>query len=224
MKRLIVFCLFFVTSFVFAQEFAVKMNADAATLKRMSTFVSNFTEVSEVEPSAISKNPTLEEYIQFAVWHFIINVKASRLHKTKPILSDGKRYPTVGVSAEDVISIIKRYFDVDLSKEIQALKPRPYNWENASPAYDGNYFITTHGHSPDEPPESECHCGGSAGPATVTAAYVYKDEIMMLGTCGEIKVYARAKNHVWKGKPTWALLEMTVNKLPQVPYVLKDEK
>ena len=173
----------------------------ASQLKKMSTFLSNFTEVGmrdfTAEEVLDPKNPA--EMIHFGIWHHWLNT----FHRTiKP--SNNRQHGDAMIDGVYVKESLKRYFDYDL-KELPSVKYPD----------DSEYLYYSDG--------IRYYFDGADGEATyyakVTKAVRLPDgRIQMTGYIyndtneepGDIlgSFTALARPHTWKGKATWAIISM----------------
>ena len=172
-----------------------KMTVSAEDLKRMSTFLSNFTEVGYYEIQDISQI-AFEELIYFGVRHNLINNKNLIKQRAGGILS---------IEGKSVIESIKKYLALDIKpSELQSVSCFGQDYD-----YEGGSYIF-----PAEKLDDNVYY------ARVTDAYKDGSKILMEGTIynikdpkdilGSFKAYAKP----WKygGKDTWALLSMKLGR------------
>ena len=99
--------------------------ASPSELKRMSTFLSNFTELRyyNINLATISD----EELVHFGVWHNYINNFSTRIE----IRPDEKNYPYKGeiIDKKYVAESVKKFFDLDLN-----------HTSTEDEIYDGKYY------------------------------------------------------------------------------------
>ena len=177
---------------------------DAATLKRMSTFVSNFTEQGffdfDLEKSTgddalhFGGDPSSPDLIRFGIMHNYINNFKSRVRNcAKKNCPDG----ALVIEAKYVAESVKKYFDIDLKHRSVVDSDPPYR-------YDGKLY----------------HFDGADGEtvyyAEVKKATTENGVVRMTGDIynAEDKTdrpwtfEALAKPCKWKGLDTWSILSM----------------
>ena len=172
----------------------------AAELKRMSTFVSNFTEVRfpDFDTQQGDEPPNLA-LIRFGIWHNYINNFKSRI---KPC-TEGCTHGGMSIEAKFVAESVKKYFDLGLN-------------HRSSPQADDGYI-------PFHFDGRRYHFDGADGDAVhlarVTRATKEGGIVRMTGDIySESNVDERperigtftvtAKPHKWNGKDTWAILSL----------------
>jgi hypothetical protein len=189
---------------VFAAE--TKMKPSAAELKKMSTFLSNFTEQGfmnfDIEPDGsdellhMGSQDAAPDLIRFGIRHNYINNFKSRIVPSK---AKNSEHGSLTIDGKYVTESVKKYFDLDLKNHSVTESDPPY-------FFDGKLY----------------HFEGSDGEATYYADVkeVWKDENVLRMT-GEIynaddkndrpaTFGARAKPYKFGGKDTWAILSMNV--------------
>lgn len=171
---------------------------NAAELKKMSTFLSNFTELGffDFDAKEITNPDSPADMIRFGIRHNYINNYKSRI---APCKIKGCPYGGLVIEGKYVTESIKKYFDYDYKKlaSVEDSDP-PYH-------YDGKFY----------------HFGGADGEAVYFARvdkavrnasgqiimtgelYNADDEDDILGT-----FEALAKPHKFGGKDTWAILSL----------------
>ncbi|MDR2946300.1 MAG: hypothetical protein LBV79_06110 [Candidatus Adiutrix sp.] len=105
-----------------AAQTETKMAASAATLKRMSVFLSNFTELGfwEIEsPAAMAR----EDLVRFGIGHNYINNFKSRIVQKKSQNGD------LAVDGKWVAESVKKYFDVGLKHGSVMESDPPYYYD-----------------------------------------------------------------------------------------------
>ena len=171
---------------------------DAKTMERMSTFLSNFTELGMMnfQASEVLDPQNPGDMIRFGIWHNYINNFKSRV---ATCTKDGCQWGSLTMDCRYVKDSLKRYFDYNLERCVSV--------ENSDPPYhfDGTRY----------------HFEGADGEAVYYAkvrfaekladgniqmqgvVYNADDESSILGT-----FTALAKPHTWQGKSTWAIISM----------------
>lgn len=91
-----------------AQTTETKLTVKADELKRMSTFVSNFTELVMMDIDVQTIKP--DELIQFGIWHNYKNNYKSRISSCK---TKNCEYGFLCIDKKYVAESIKKYFAVD---------------------------------------------------------------------------------------------------------------
>ncbi len=176
-----------------------------AQMKKMSTFLSNFTEVglsSFTAKEVLDPNYPLD-MIHFAVWHHWVN----NFHKN--IKPDHTPYGDVSIDVKYVRESLKRYFDYDLQGTPNVSNPgygpdctqcRPYLYYSDGARYyfagadgDPTYYaqVTQAKRLPDGNIQMKGYVYNAEEPTEVKGRFT-----------------ALAKPHTWKGKPTWAIISM----------------
>mgnify|MGYP003571392282 CR=1 FL=1 len=174
---------------VFALLLLLCSPSSAATkseLKRMSVFISNFTELDlyNFDSSSIS----MGELIYFGIYHNYINNSSLIKH-----IENNDNYDS-SISAKNVAASVRKYFDKSVTH-----KDAEYNYK------DGKYyFYATDG----VPTEAKVREFSREGKVITMKGELYrynaeedKDEVV-----GEFT--ATAKPHKWNGKDTWAILSL----------------
>jgi hypothetical protein len=196
----------------FAAE--TKIQPKAEELKRMSTFLSNFTEQGflnfDIEASGsdellhMTEAGSESDLIRFGIMHNFINNYKSRISQCK---TKNCEYGSLVIDGKYVVESVKKYFDLDLKNQSVTESDPPY-------FYDGKLY----------------HFEGAAGEANYYAnvkevfkvddktlrmtGTVYDNEAMFNAkskkpddfTVGTFK--ATAKLYKFGGKDTWAILSL----------------
>ncbi|MCL1876232.1 MAG: DUF3160 domain-containing protein [Synergistaceae bacterium] len=165
----------------------VKMKLDAATIKAMSIFISNFTELDMYEISDAAAIP-YGELVHFGVGHNVIN-------NPKQIKKAGSKSSVTG---KQVGETVKKYFALDI-------KP------SASAEYDGAKYDFSKGSFEFTKPANR-----TTYYARVSEAYMDGGKVLMTGEVYNVKntkeirgqFHAYAKPWKYGGKDTWALLSL----------------
>ena len=168
-----------------------KITVSADELKRMSIFLSNFTEIGLYEIHNANRM-TLDELVHFGVQHnFINNKKLVKKLKSGVFSIDGK----------SVAESIKKYFALDIkTSELASVSYIGQNYD-----YDGKNYTFTQENAYD-----------TIYYARVTGVYKEGSKILLEGEIYNIKdtndvlgsFSAYAKPWKYGGKETWALLSL----------------
>ncbi len=175
-------------------------------MKRMSTFLSNFTELGffnfDTEASGdddmlhLGDDPSSPDLIRFGIMHNYINNFKSRIRNCPK-----KNCPhgSLVIEAKYVAEAVKKYFDIDLKHRSVDDSDPPYH-------YDGKVY----------------HFEGADGEAVyyalVQKAAVEDGAVHMTGevcnaddkTDRPWTFEAFARSSKWKGKDTWTILSMRI--------------
>ena len=174
----------------------------ASEMKKMSTFLSNFTEVRmgdfTAEEVLDPKNPA--EMIRFGIWHHWLNTFRRTI---KPSNDNDRQYGDVMIDGVYVKESLKRYFDYDL-KELPSVvdpdDPQRYLYYSDGVRYyfsagDGDpiYYaqVTKAVRLPDGNIQMTGYIYNTEEPSDITGSFT-----------------ALARPHTWKGKATWAIISM----------------
>ena len=173
----------------------------ASQMKKMSTFLSNFTEVGM---SGFTAKEVLDprypaQMINFCVWHHWRNTH----HWTiKP--SNDRPYGDVMIDGVYVKESLKRYFDYDLKEPLPSVvdpnDPQRYLYYSDGVRYyfwgaDGDpvYYaqVTKAVRLPDGRIQMTGYIYNAEEPSDISGSFT-----------------ALARPHTWKGKATWAIISM----------------
>ena len=197
MKKIIFLLLVMIVVVIFtACTFAAetKVNVKADELKRMSVFLSNFTELGfyDFETETVGR----EELIRFGIWHNYINNFKSRIVQCK--VKDCE-YGSLTIDSKYVEESLKKYFALDFKDHGNIPEPRSH--------YDGKLY----------------HFEGSDGEATYYAQVkeVFKDDEGILKMTGKLynandeedileTFEALAKPYKYGGKDTWSFVGIKI--------------
>lgn len=174
----------------------------ASEMKKMSTFLSNFTEVRmgdfTAEEVLDPKNPA--EMIHFGIWHHWLNTFRRTI---KPSNDNDRQYGDVMIDGVYVKESLKRYFDYDL-KELPSVvdpdDPQRYLYYSDGVRYyfngaDGEavYYakVTKAVRLPDGRIQMTGYIYNAEEPSDISGSFT-----------------ALARPHTWKGKATWAIISM----------------
>ena len=176
---------------------------DKAELKRMSTFLSNFTELGmfDFTTEDLLKNPDDTRLIHFGIWH---NYGNSFKTKVSSCSDSDCPHGSLVIDAKNVTETIKKYFDVDF-KSHKSVKPDFDFYAEYLYYYDGKRY----------------HFNGADGEATFFARVkkASKDASSQITMTGELynandeseiigTFKALAKPYKYDGKDTWAIISM----------------
>lgn len=171
----------------------VELKPGADELKRMSIFLSNFTEVGFFEIEDVSWL-TGDDLVYFGIRHNYINNFKSRI---RPCKVKNCPYGSMTIEAKWVAESVKKYFDIDFKHHDDAEKPLKAH-------YDGKLY----------------HFDGSDGDVVYYAqvqtvardgnVFHFKGHLYNIANKKEIPALFRAtaKAHTFGGKRTWALLSI----------------
>lgn len=170
----------------------------AADLKKMSVFLSNFTELGYMNFDAeeFTDETAPDDMIRFGIWHNYINNFKSRISRCK------KKDCTFGslvIDGKYVTESIKKYFDVDYKKLASVTESDiPFHFDGKLYHFEGADGEAVYYARVDE---AEKNAGGQI----VMRGEIYNadDEKDILGT-----FQALAKPHQFGGKNTWAILSL----------------
>lgn len=167
-------------------------------LKKMSTFLSNFTEVGFMDFDAkdITKEDDPADMIRFGIWHNYVNNFKSRVGQCKV---EDCEWGSLVMDGKYVAESIKKFFDWDYTKMASVVDSDPPYF------YDGRFY----------------HFEGADGEAVYYARVeeAFKDPDGRIVMKGEIfnaddeedvlgTFEALAKPHKFGGKDTWAILSI----------------
>ena len=167
-------------------------------LKRMSTFLSNFTEIGFM-------NFTAEEFLnssdqanitRFGIWHNYINNFKSRISQCK---TANCPHGSLQMDGKYVIESVEKYFGVKLSRLVSVTESDPPYY------YDGkNYhFEGADGETPYYARVDKAVADASGRVTMSGVVYNANDASEILGT-----FIAVAKPHKFAGKNTWAIISL----------------
>ena len=179
----------------FGADGPVRMKLDADTAKRMSVFISNFTELDMYDIPDVSEM-TEDELVYFGTGHTFLN-------NTKQVKKTGGQ---LSVPSKAVSDAVKKYF----GSAIESFSSSVYRYEGNSYEYaKGNIVFGV-------PKERDIYY------ARVDTAYKDGGLIIMTGDVYNLKkpadvrgpFYAYAKPYRHNGQNTWALLSLRDGPLP----------
>lgn len=202
MKKMTVLCLV-LSLFVFSctETFAAsgsKKGFSAAELKRMSTFLSNFTELGfmDFDAEVLTNEDDPADMIRFGIWHNYINNYKSRIARCK---KKNCEWGSLVIEGKYVTESIKKYFGVDYKKLASVT-------ESDLPFYyDGTYY-----HFEGADGEAVYYARVDEAVRDSEGRIVMRGEIYNAEDKNDIlgKFTALAKPHKFNGKDTWAILRM----------------
>ena len=179
---------------IFALLLMVCSSSSAASkseLKRMSTFISNFTELDffDFDSSSI----IMDQLIYFGIYHNYLN--NSSLIKNVENNGDYNR----SISAKNVEASVRKYFDMHVTHQDASY------YGNIFPYKNGKYYFIAADGVPTNANVKEVSKKGKIitmkGELYMYNAEEDKDEVT-----GEFT--ATAKPHKWNGKNTWVILSI----------------
>ena len=167
-------------------------------LKKMSTFLSNFTELGfmNFDAKELTDEANPADMIRFGIWHNYINNFKSRISQCK---TKDCKWGSLVIEGKYVTETIKKYFDVDYKKLASVTESDPpyffdgklYHFEGA----DGEAVYFARVDEAEKNAEGQIIMRGEI--------YNAEDEQDILGT-----FEALAKPHKFGGKDTWAIISM----------------
>ncbi len=162
----------------------------AATMKKMSVFLSNFTEIGMRNFDTATM--TNSEFIYFGVWHNFINNFKSRI---KMASEPGMVY----ISESFVRESIKKYFNYDLT-DLNYSKNNEITWK------DGNYYFM--GADGEAIYYAMVDMAKDSGEELILmTGYLYNSNDKK-DVIGNFEAYA--KNHTFGGKKTWSIVSFKI--------------
>jgi hypothetical protein len=170
----------------------------AADLERMSTFLSNFTELGYMDFDAKEftdeENPA--DMLRFGIWHNYVNNFASRIATCE--IKDCE-WGSLVIDGKYVKETVKKYFDYDMKKLPSLTESDPPYY------YDGKlyHFEGADGEAVYFARVKEASENGSGQIIMTGEIYNADDESDILGA-----FTAEAKPHKYGGKNTWAIISL----------------
>lgn len=166
----------------------------AAQMKKMSTFLSNFTEVGLKDFSAKevieSSNPY--DMVHFGIWHnYVNNYHQSVKRCTCP-------HGDMVMDGSWVKATLKRYFDYDLKSLPSVKEPDAYYSDGSR-----YHFWGADGEAAYHARVTKAEKLANGNVQMNGTIYNADEPSDILGT-----FHAIAKPHTWKGQPTWAIISM----------------
>ena len=199
-KRLVtimVVCSFLVFSCGAALAAAGK-GYSSADLKKMSTFLSNFTELGfmSFDAKELTNEKDPADMIRFGIWHNYVNNFKSRISQCK---KKDCEWGSLVIEGKYVAETIKKYFDVDYKKLASVTESDPPYF------YDGKlyHFEGADGEAVYYARVSEAEKNTKGQIVMRGEIYNAEDENDLLGS-----FEALTKPHKFGGKDTWAILSM----------------
>ena len=171
----------------------VELKPNAEELKRMSVFLSNFTEVGFFEIQDVSWL-TPEDLVYFGIRHNYINNFKSRI---RPCKVKNCPYGSMTIEAKWVAESVKKYFDIDFKDHGDAGEPIPIH-------YDGKLYHF------DRADGEKVYYAQVQTVARDGNVFHFKGHLYNIKDKKDIPALFRAtaKAHTFGGKKTWALLSM----------------
>ena len=167
----------------------------AAQMKKMSTFLSNFTEVGMMDFSAkevlSASNPY--EMVHFGIRHNYIN------NYNQSIKTCNCPHGDLAIDGSWVKASLKRYFDYDLKSLPNVREPEPYYSDGTRYHFrgaDGEATYYARVTKAESLPDGNVQMKGQL--------YNADDKSDVLGNFTAV-----AKPHTWKGQPTWAIIKLS---------------
>ncbi|NLB83846.1 MAG: hypothetical protein GX791_06335 [Synergistaceae bacterium] len=181
-----------------ASAAGAQMGFSSANLKKMSTFLSNFTELGfmNFDAKELTDEANPADMIRFGIWHNYINNFKSRISQCK---TKDCKWGSLIIEGKYVTETIKKYFDVDYKKLASVTESDPpyffdgklYHFEGA----DGEAVYYARVYEAEKNAEGHIIMRGEI--------YNADDEKDILAT-----FEALAKPHKFAGKDTWAIISM----------------
>lgn len=171
---------------------------DKETLKKMGTFLSNFTELGmyDFTTKELMNSADHADIIRFGIWHNYVNNYQNRISNCK--IKDCP-HGSLTIDPKYVTESIKKYFDVDF-KSHKTVDDDRYHYY-----YDGKLY-----HFEGADGEATYFANvkkatkGADGQVTMTGELYYaEDNSEILGTFKAV-----AKPYKFGGKDTWAIISM----------------
>ncbi len=182
-------------------EHAKKRKFTAEELKRMSVFLSNFSEIgmfSFTESDVIHKNDT-EMALYFGVYHNYINNFKSRIKECEGEMCE---HGELFISSTDVEESIDKYFNSG-GYPIENRSRKNLFYEETG-IRSGNYYFNKIDFSPILYVRVESAELNDEGNIKMKGKlYNSKNKSEIHGT-----IEALARTHYWKGKATWSIIKM----------------
>lgn len=170
----------------------------AKEMKKMSRFLSNFTELRmfNVNAKEMLNAQHPEEMIKFGIWHNYRNNFKSRI---KHCTDKNCKWGSLTIDGAYVQESLKRYFDYAPAKMSSVERDgQAYHWDGRRYHFDGADGEATYYASVAKVERSADGLVHMSG-----VLYNVDDRNDVLGT-----FTALARPHKWKGRDTWALLEL----------------
>lgn len=194
MKKLVVLVTALAVLWVGAPLFAAD-DFKPEELKKMSTFLSNFTELGfyEFETKQLAAADNLPDLIRFGVWHNYVNNFRTRVSQC-PVKNC--QWGSLVISGKDVAASVKKFFDLDIKPVSVTESDPPYY-------YDGKmyHFEGADGESVYYARVDKASKDASGNIRMTGELYNREDKADTIGT-----FEALAKPYTYEGKDTWAIL------------------
>jgi hypothetical protein len=182
-----------------------KMKPSAAELKRMSTFLSNFTEQGfmNLDIQADGSDELLHmgapdavpDLIRFGIRHNYINNYKSRIVQCK---TKNCKWGSLVIDGKYVAESVKKYFDLDLKNRSVTESDPPYFYDGKLYHFDGSDGEATYYADVKEVSE------GNGGVFLMTGELYNADD----KTDRPATFEATAKPYKFGGRDTWAILSI----------------
>ncbi len=170
----------------------------SAELKKMSTFLSNFTELGfmSFDAKELTNEKEPADMIRFGIWHNYLNNYKSRIAQCK---KKDCEWGSLVIEGKYVTETIKKYFDVDYKKLASVTESDPPYF------YDGKlyHFEGADGEAVYYARVDEAEKNSKGQIVMRGEIFNAEDENDLLGS-----FVALAKPHKFGGKDTWAILSM----------------
>jgi hypothetical protein len=184
---------------------AAQIKPNAAELKKMSTFLSNFTELGfmnfDIEADGsdellhLGAPGAAPDLIRFGIRHNYINNYKSRIAKCK---TKSCEYGSLVIDGKHVAESVKKYFDLDLKNQSVTDSDPPYFYDGKLYHFEGADGEATYYADVHEAPE------GNGGVFVMTGELYNADD----KTDRPATFEAKAKPYKFGGKDTWAILSI----------------
>jgi hypothetical protein len=175
-----------------------KPDFSAADMKKMSTFLSNFTELGfmDFDAKEITNEEDPADMVRFGIWHNYVNYYKSRISRSK---DKNDQWGSLVIDGKYVKESVKKYFGYDMKKLPSVTESDPPYY------YDGKLY----------------HFEGADGEAVYyarvdSASKNSSGQIVMTGELYNAedkddkpgKFEAFAKPYKYGGKDTWAIVSI----------------
>ncbi len=175
-----------------------KKGYSGTDLKKMSTFLSNFTELGfmNFDAKEVTNEKDPADMIRFGIWHNYVNNYKSRIAQCK---KKNCEWGSLVIEGKYVTETIKKYFDVDYKKLASVTESDPPYF------YDGKlyHFEGADGEAVYYARVDEAEKNSKGQVVMRGEIYNAEDENDLLGS-----FEALVKPHKFGGKDTWAILGM----------------
>ncbi|MDR0827353.1 MAG: hypothetical protein LBN33_05685, partial [Desulfovibrio sp.] len=145
-KAVLFFCIVLFLSAGSADAAETLLKPGAAELKKMSTFLSNFTEIGldnfYVKGSGVDGSGDLlalsaddpADLVRFGIWHNYRNNYDSRV---APCKAKGCKWGSLTIDGKHVLESVKKYFDIDLKNRSITESDPPYYYDGKLYHFEG---------------------------------------------------------------------------------------